>query len=145
MRAGTSTSFLSLTRKPQLPLGTRVSSPPVLIFPTPSQEASWLWGTEQESGRADLIRSLSARDRRLIALLLARLAWPGGCAHGDVCVCVRACACVRVRVCTYVCSAVWPQAQGRLKGGRRGRGWVAQDFSASSEPCLVWCAAKRST
>lgn len=85
-------------------------------FPTPAQEASWLWGTEQESGRAALIRSLSARDRRLIAPLLARRAWPGGCAHGGVCVRARARARARACVCVLTCGA---ESGLGLKGGSR--------------------------
>lgn len=117
-------------------LRTLASSPRVLILPPPPpahggwQPRPLALGTEQESGRAGLIRSLSARDRRLIATLLVNLAWPSRCVH--VCVCE----------CVHVCVG---ESGLRLRGRLQGQGWVAQDFSASSEPCLVWCAAKRST
>ena len=108
--------------------------PKVLTFPAGPQtcpgQATQLWGAEQDSGRAGLIRSLSGRDGRLIAILSEP-------AHNCVCVCV--CGCARLRV------PVLREVGLGLEGGHGARGWVAQVLSPSSEACLVWCAPKRST
>ena len=96
-------------------------APEVLTFPAGPQtfpaQATQLWGTEQDSGRAGLIRSLSGRDGRLIAILsesgLAGELYSQLC----VCVCVYVCVCIRMRAsvcpCTEGSSASgWREATG---------------------------------
>lgn len=84
--------------------------PKILTFPAGPQtspaQATQLWGAEQDSERAGLIRSLSGRDGRLIAILSEP-------AHNSVCVCV----CARMRASACPCSegssaSGWREATG---------------------------------
>ena len=73
-------------------------------------------------------------------MLFSSLSSVQGCVCVYVCVCV--CVCMYARAYTRLYEGKFSL---RLEGGHRARGWVARDFSVSSEPCLGWCAAKRST
>ena len=86
-------------------------APEVLTFLAGPQtfpaQATQLWGTEQDSGRAGLIRSLSGRDGRLIAILSE--SGLAGELYSQLCVCV----CMSVCPCTEGSSASgWREATG---------------------------------
>lgn len=63
-----------------------------------------------------MIRSLSAKDGRLIAILFVSLAWPGSSAHTSVCVYVS----VGVHTLLYV--PVWREVGPQVGGRPQGQG-----------------------
>ena len=104
--------------------------PKILTFPAGPQtspaQATQLWGAEQDSERAGLIRSLSGRDGRLIAILSEP-------AHNSVCVCVCVRGCARLRV--PVLREVRPRVGGRPRG--QGVGCTSSLFEFRALSCLV--------
>ena len=105
-------------------------APEVLTFPAGPQtfpaQATQLWGTEQDSGRAGLIRSLSGRDGRLIAILSE--SGLAGELYSQLCVCVCVCMCVYVYGCAHLCVPVLREARPRVGGRPRGQGVGCTSF-----------------
>ena len=95
-------------------------APEVLTFLAGPQtfpaQATQLWGTEQDSGRAGLIRSLSGRDGRLIAILSE--SGLAGELYSQLCVCV----------CVCLCVPVLREARPRVGGRPRGQGVGCTSF-----------------